>query len=373
MDIKQKHLLLQMLKLNKAMLKAKEMEGKSVVYFRKEVIDEAVARLQTNSDASLVLFGVKNTGQIGLELVQKLQTKIGFLFHTVDKMSERGRAIDVDLTNPLTGRIMTGSSSGGCINILKGINDLAIGTDGGGSVLGPAISTGLYAIMAKGLGLKGSKVRKSTDNINFRPGIGIISHDYELCKEAIGVLADVKKFDLQEIQNKRLKIAVPKEGAVLLPNGQDMRKTLTKAIKRLREFVDFVEIDFHDLQNRNSAISQCQDLFTDDTDIIMTMEGPIDLFGLGDSVLGSFGEIGAQIQNNSGKYLLKIANMVNATAVAIPTGNLGMGVLLIGKEGIEIGKAVITLGDIIRELYPIPELFKRYFSKSSQQEDFGFF
>ena len=44
---------------------------------------------------------------------------------------------------------MTGSSSGSCINILLGINDFALGTDGGGSVLGPAMSTGLYSIMAK--------------------------------------------------------------------------------------------------------------------------------------------------------------------------------------------------------------------------------
>ena len=59
MDTIQRNLLQQMKKLNMAMMRAKELEGRSVVYFRKEVLEEAVITLSENPDAALVLFGVK--------------------------------------------------------------------------------------------------------------------------------------------------------------------------------------------------------------------------------------------------------------------------------------------------------------------------
>jgi hypothetical protein len=55
------------------------------------------------------------------------------VFLTIDKAAHLGRAIDPDLNNPITYREMTGSTSGSPINILRGLNDFAIGTDGGGS------------------------------------------------------------------------------------------------------------------------------------------------------------------------------------------------------------------------------------------------
>lgn len=372
MDILKDNLLLQMKKLNKAMLMAKAMENKSVVYFRKEVLEEAVTTLTEDPTASLVLFGVKNTNQIDLELVKRLKTIKGFLFHTVDKMSERGRAIDVDLVNPLTGRVMTGSSSGSCVNILRGINDVAIGTDGGGSVLAPAMSTGLFSIMGKGLGLEGSHLRTSTDNINFVPGIGVISHDYDLCKKAIGALSNVREIRSSDVQNKKVRAAVPKEGSVRLPNGKDMRGQLDKVVHEISRSVEIVEKDFKNIEDRHHGISICEDLFNEGIDLIITLEGPIDLYGTGDSVLGLFGQTGKAIQNHSGKYLLKIANMIDGTAVTIPSDELGMGILVIGKKGIESGKRAITLGDTIRTLFPKPDLFARYFIEDYKQEDLGF-
>jgi len=373
MDTSQKNLLLQMRKLNKAMLKAKEMEAKSVVYLRKEVLEEAVITLTRNPDTPLTLFGVKNTGQINMGIVKKLQEKEGFLFHTVDKMSERGRAIDVDIVNPLTGRVMTGSSSGGCVNILRGINDIAIGTDGGGSVLAPAMSTGLFSIMAKGLGLKGESQRVSTDNISFTPGIGVISHDYSLCKSAIDCLCSIRNISSKALKNRKLKIAIPSKGSVLLPNGMDMRGALDKVIYEINPLVEFVEKDFKGIENRQRAISLCEDIFSDDIDIIITVEGPIDLYGQGDSVLGLWGKTGLDIQNNSGKYFLKAANMIDATAITIPTGDLGMGILITARKGIDTGRLAIELGDIIGKLYSAPALFNRYFIEGYKQDDIGFF
>ncbi|KUO71283.1 MAG: hypothetical protein APF77_19775 [Clostridia bacterium BRH_c25] len=372
MDTTQRNLLQQMKKLNKAMLKAKELEGKSVVYSRKEVLEEAVITLSENPDAALALFGVKNTGQIDLDMVRKLQDSKGYLFHTVDKMADRGRAIDTDLINPLTGRVMTGSSSGGCVNILRGINDIAIGTDGGGSVLAPAISTGLYSIMAKGLGLAGKKAHVSTDNIAFVPGIGVISHSYELCRNAITILCDFGEILEEELKKKRLLIAIPKEDSVTLPGGQDMRSKLSKAVEGISGLTELVEKDFCGIENRHKAIEFCRSLFDEGIDIIITAEGPVDLLGTGDSVLGSQGRAGSLLQDSSGKYLVKAANMVNATAVTIPSGDLGTGIVLTGKPGIDAGRAVIALGGVVAGLYTVPELFRSYFIEGYDKEDIGF-
>ena len=72
----------------------------------------------------------------------------GFLTHTRDRMSLGGRAVDMQLVNPLTGRHMTGSSSGTALNVFYGINDLGVGTDGGGSVLAPAAALNLYGFIS---------------------------------------------------------------------------------------------------------------------------------------------------------------------------------------------------------------------------------
>ncbi len=367
------NLLFQMQKTSKRVIKAKEMEGKSVVYSRKEVVDEAVITLRENPEADIVLFGVKNTNQIDKHTVETLQKIEGFLFHTVDKMSERGRAIDVDIINPLTGRVMTGSSSGGCANILRGVNDIAIATDGGGSVIAPAISTGLYSIMAKGMGLKGSSQKKSTDNIVFTPGIGVISHNYDLCVKAVEVLTgETNNIDKTNIKSRKIRVAIPKKGAIILPNGIDMRRIIDKAINKAEHMAEFVEVDVGELDDRNNIISTYQKITSKGIDMIMTAEGPIDVFGIGDSVLGIWGETGKSIQNKSGKYFLKVANMVDATTVSIPTQELGISILLVGKTGIESGKNVIGLGNIIKDTFDIPQLFSRYFIDSYKDEGLGY-
>ncbi|MBS4538735.1 hypothetical protein GOQ27_09685 [Clostridium sp. D2Q-11] len=371
MDSTQKNILMQMNKVSKAVLKAKEEEG-SVVYCRKEILEEAVITLEENPDSSLVLFGVKNTEEIDKKLVERLKENNGYLFHTIDKMSERGRAIDIDLINPLTGRVMTGSSSGGCVNILKGINDLAIGTDGGGSVLAPAISTGLFSIMAKGMGLKGTSIKASTDNIKFTPGIGVISHSYDICKSAIETLITKKNVSIDENKNEKIKIVIPKKESILLPNGIDMRESLNGVIDGIKDSVEIIEKDFNKIESRLEAIPFCEEIFKEDIDIIITMEGPIDIYGLGDSVLGTWGKVGSNIQNESGKYLLKVANMIDATAVTIPTRELGIGVLIIAKKGLESGKSAIKLGDMIRKLYSVPELYSRYFIEGYKKKNKGF-
>lgn len=258
---------------------------------------------------------------------------------------------------------MTGSSSGSCINILLGINDFALGTDGGGSVLGPAMSTGLYSIMGKGLGIKGNRNKLSTDKIAFTPGIGVISYDYNLCMEVINSISPIEYINEDELKQYRIKGAIPK--------SIDQNSNFYDVINRLKNIVEFVEIDFGDTSSRQKLISKCEKLFKDDIDIIITEEGPIDLYGKGDSVLGTWGNIGKHIQNSSGKQLLKIANMINATGVTIPTEELGVGILILGKEGVERGNLCISLGNIVKDIFSTPDLFKDYFINGYRRKKGG--
>lgn len=82
---------------------------------------------------------------------------------------------------------MTGSTSGGAVNILKGAIDLCLGTDGGGSVLAPALATNLPAFMGNGIGLRGGQGR-STDGIPFMAGLGVIGCTLDMVLEATELL-----------------------------------------------------------------------------------------------------------------------------------------------------------------------------------------
>ncbi len=356
----------QVLKVSKAMEKAEKYINKTITYRKKNVMDDAVIALKNNPDTNIHLFGVKDTNQIPKELVSTLSQLNGFVFHTVDVMAEGGRAIDVNLINPLTGKVMTGSSSGSCVNILLGINDFVIGTDGGGSVLAPAISCGLYSIMGKGLGLQGNTKRQSTDSIEFIPGIGVISHDFELCKNVVKELIDTIT-----VKPTKYKIAIPKEGSNILPSGIDMFALIKKILEEFIDELEIIEIPEPIPHERTETIKLLQDLF-EKVDLVITAEGPIDLYNLGDSVLGQWGKTGAKVQSNSGKYFIKVANMVNATAINIPTEELATSIVVMAPQGIDQGFKAISLAEKISNIYKKPDLFTKYFIESYKQKRSGF-
>lgn len=331
----------------KAALVAAQNVGGSVDYARRGSLDEAYAILTEDPQGHLRLFGVKNTDQISGDLVQKLKGLPGFIFHTVDTMAPGGRAVDPNLVNPLTGRMMTGSSSASCINILLGINDLALATDGGGSVLAPAIATGLYSIMAKGLGLKGSRFRISSDSIQFVPGIGLISHSYDLCTQAITHLTGVE-----------VSAAPCPPLALIKPRDPQLYPVMEQVRSALKAEVSILENP--SCQDRNSMIAFLETEFKR-SPLILSFEGPVDLEGYGDSVLGVWGNLGQAVQAKGGKDLLKVANMVDATAVGVPAQELACGVLILAAPGRETGSAALALGAVLAKSLPRPQLFEEYF------------
>lgn len=355
-----------------AMIRSKEEEGGTVVSFQKSMIEEAATALCKGQE-KITLFGVKNTNQLSTDLVRKLSKEKQFVFHTVDSMSDRGRALDVNCINPLTGRVMTGSSSGGCINILKGINDLAIGTDGGGSVLAPALSTQLYSIMGKGLGLMGSAQKVSTDGLSFIPGVGVISHTYSRCVEAIRILCDITDEEwLDRPMSVPMRVAIPVEDSILLPDGRDMTVSLEKHLSMLPKSIAIEKVKVPNLQNRHESIPFIQHLFESGIDVIMTLEGPIDLYGYGDSIMGVWGKTGQNEVSQSGKYLVKSANMVNATAITIPTDELATGIVMLSKTGRQSGINLMQLGIKIAACFKRPALYENYFLGDDSPKDNAF-
>lgn len=389
-------------KVYKARILAEQNLYKSVISINKASEEEA-----KNKEKDFLTFGVKNTVDIPKSLVDKLRKDSKYLLLTVDKMSHLGRSIDTDLINPLTYRCMTGSSSGTAINILKGINDFGIGTDGGGSVLAPALSTNLYSFIGSGVGLVTGKESLSTDSISFTGGIGIISKNFPILKNVVFDILD-KEIQNDKIRNKecnendsdvlnkrknindtKLRIAIPKHNSIILPDDIDMRVEIDKVISNLNKHkvfeekqlknqldsknsnvpeekgikLEFIEYSFDNIYERNIAIKEIKNIFDKDiADIILTYEGPIDIYGYDETIQKSFkGKAEKKITSNGGKGIVKAINMCKCTGITIPGDKLASGFVICAKEGIQGLINAFTLGQAIDECIEKNEMFNRYF------------
>ena len=81
--------------------------------------------------------------------------------------------------------------------------------------------------------------------------------------------------------------------------------------------------------------------------------------GFGDSVFGHFDERTKQIQRKAQKGLLRVANMVGATAISIPTNELGVSYLGICES--VPSKIQFMIGKMEQLVIPQDELIERYF------------
>lgn len=411
-------------KLYKTKILAEQNLYRSVISINKNLEEES-----ENKEKDYLTFGVKNTVDIPISLVDKLRKNSKYLFATIDKMSHLGRSIDTDLINPLTYRCMTGSSSGTAVNILKGINDFGIGTDGGGSVLAPALSTNLYSFIGSGVGLVTGKEGLSTDSISFTGGIGVISKSFFILK---GVAEDILEKKIKYSEDK-IRVLIPKNNSIILPDGIDMRLEIDKVIqcinenKRVYENNDvknnnqdndikystfkvngyedklldekiksnkenkifdgkitsdeyklyedkisrdeikskfeFIEYSFDNIYERNIAIKEIKNIFDNDiADIILTYEGPIDVYGYDETIQRSFkGKAEKEITSNGGKGIVKAINMCKCTGITIPGEKLASGFVICAKEGIQGLVNAFTLGKVIEESIEKNEMFNRYF------------
>lgn len=336
---------------------AKRELGKSVIRINPLISQEQEAKIE---DA--LYFGVKNTNQIPCALFDKLRENKNYLWLTVDKMADKGRGVDTDLVNPITYRAMTGSTSGGAVNILKGINDFAIGTDGGGSILGPAMSCQLPAMIGSGLDVFVNQESLSTDSITFRGSVGIIAKRLNI---AVKVFEEFlgKTLDCDTNFKEKLKIIVPQQGSVTTPDNVDMTEKLTPYIELLKGLnCEFIYVDFTGINNRQTAIDKIEESFNKyHGDIILTNEGPIDVHGYGETIPEAFGKAGGQLTENNGKFLLRAANMCKTTAVTIPTMDIASGLLVIGNYGLKNAMNVIKIARELEAAINLPEVWTRYY------------
>ncbi|MBY6277477.1 hypothetical protein [Symbiobacterium thermophilum] len=330
-------------------------------------LGRSVAALAPGADATdpgneVLRLGIKDTPAIGDELRRRLAAEPGLAWLTVDRAAPGGRAVDTGLLNPLTGRPMTGSTSGGPVNILLGIIDLCVGTDGGGSVLGPAAATGLAGIIGSGLGLTCPVERVSTDGFAFRPALGVIARDWPTARTGFRALLRASgAAEPPAAPLAGLRVALPRPGSVTLPDGADMAAELEPYLRPLwAAGAEPVAVDMTGIAARERAMALLREIWAT-ADLAVTLEGPVDLFGLGDSVVGSLGPPGAALQARGGKYLLRALNLVGCTGIALPVPRLSSGLILAGPPGPVGAARALAAADLLAPSLRMPPLFERYF------------
>ncbi|GEK89695.1 Amidase [Alkalibacterium putridalgicola] len=297
--------------------------------------------------------GVKDRPEIPDSLVTTFESTKHYGLHTVDAFSLGGRAIDTRLRNPITGRPMTGSSSGTAINVLTGINDLGIGTDGGGSVLAPAMSLNLFGFISPSICKEHtSKFRKySTDAHAFTPSIGFITREFDALIRAIEVVIPVPT---QNNQNNHFDL--------LEING---------ALEKNEHLTDSISTtDKVDLNESRELLIPYLEENLGKHDCIISKEGPVDFQGLGDTVLGHMGPQAKEHQHKGNKGLIRVANMAGAAAVTIPTGEHATSYVLLCKDTPEdISRMLAFASDLANKQDP---LLKNYFMNFSHYFSDGF-
>ena len=279
-----------------------------------------------------ILVGIKNVKSIPNTLMKKLE-KTDFGLHTIDKKSRlAGRAVDIELINPITGHYMSGSSSGTALNVFAGINDLGIGNDGGGSVLAPAMCVNIYGFISKLIEEdRKQNLKPNTDGIVTTNSIGFMTRDKEILYKAIYDSIGIK----------------PSEdyGLVFSDKEYENIKSTTIEIKDpllpRKELTDYL-VD---------TLKKC--------DVFMIKEGPIDLYGFGDSLFGHFDERTKKIQEQSGKGYVRVCNIAGATTMCIPCKELGCATLLMCESTKEKIEKLLCLSKYIEDVHD--ELIERYF------------
>ena len=304
----------------------------------------------------VIYVGIKDHKAIPTSLIKKLEEEGTYVLHTIDKSSAGGRAIDISLRNPITGNCMTGSSSGTALNVFLNINDLGIGTDGGGSVLAPAMSLQLFGFISPQVEHENmEKHRKeSTDGLTFVPSIGFITRDWDLMEHTVRHMMDLTEMQQNKIQPRILFSA----------------KNMQQMEKKEDLFQQAKEVEFPPLDgDREELIGFLKNILPQ-CDILISCEGPVDVRSLGDSVFGHFDAWTQVKQKESGKGFIRVANMAGATAVCIPAKELGCGWVLICESNPE--KIDLMLEQAKKMVISPDKLTRKYFGNLDMYFDRGY-
>lgn len=347
--------------------------GRSVVAINPHAEEDAL-----HKHSGYLTIGLKDTAAIPKWLIDALLGSEDHLVLTIDKMSDLGRSIDTELVNPLTYRCMTGSSSGGAINVLKGINDVCVGTDGGGSVLAPALATNLYAIMGQGAGLATSG-GVSTDNMPFKMGAGFIGNSFAAVLEMLVFALQVKGDSAEGISEtigcmtgtaavaeevRSFVVGIPKRQTAAAPDGGDMGERCYEALSLLEDCQPhIIEAEFDDIYRRMSTVENLRALWEKNSDfLVMDIEGPIDVFSYDETIPWGFaGSAPKLVAGIRSKALCKAINIVGGSAVVIPSTELATGILIACGPGVKQLQNACKLAYLLDVRRRLPPYLARYF------------
>lgn len=326
--------------------------GRSVVRVNENAAGEAAGKV-----SAPLLFGVKNTDALSAPLIDRLRLDRRFLWIAIDRMADFGRSVDTDLINPLTYRAMTGSTSGGCVNILKGIEDICIGTDGGGSVLAPALSCNLWSFMGKGVGLTAGGEALSTDGLSFTPGVGVIGNNLDAVTDAAETLMGAPFGP----SLSPVRLAMPAPGCLALPDGRDGAEELTPLLSDLPD--DF-SVSFHafaDPYSREETVPALRKL-AESADVLLSFEGPVDVFSYDETIPRRFGgSAPARVAGTHSKAFIKSVNMAGWSAFTVPSAQLAAGFVVACAPGRAAAAAGLRLASWLTARVRLPEVFTRYY------------
>ncbi len=274
--------------------------------------------------------GVKNVPAVPADFISRLG-KAGYVLHTLDRASYGGRAVDIGLKNPVTGRPMTGSSSGTAMNVFLHFNDLGVGTDGGGSVLAPAMSLNLYGLISPLLcpGQMKKYEKRSTDGISFAPSLGLMARSLSELQNGLEAGLDWPVRHMEAVgEEEAIRILRLDGGKVLDGKGKMVGEAPDLSGSR-KELIAFLQ----------EYLPEC--------DCLISREGPVDINGMGDTVFGHFDENTAYCQRKSGKGLIRVANMAGATALCVPEKALGCGQVLLCQSVPEKIKKILRAAEAL--------------------------
>lgn len=292
--------------------------------------------------------GVKNKKHIPHSLLNKLTNNGNYLFHTVDAYSLGGRAVDIFLKNPISGKSMTGSSSGTAINVLVGINDLGIGTDGGGSVLAPAMSVNLFGFISNLIEEDYVKqfVNQSTDKISFTVSIGYITRTFQEMQRALNATFP------------ELKTIVKKTNPLSIFTLDEQK--VASALSQENKNTKITSLSHPDIYGPREPLIAFLETHLANCDFLISEEGPVDYQGFGDTVIGHMGEKTYEQQLLAKKGLIRVVNMANATAIVVPKKEFATGYVLICESTFEKIEPMLRFAEKLA--LPPDELINRYFS-----------
>ena len=289
------------------------------------------------------LTGIKNISSIPNTLMHKLE-KDGFVLHTIDKKSTlAGRAVDTDLYNPITGNYMSGSSSGTAINVFAGINDLGIGNDGGGSVLAPAMCVNIIGFISRLIEQdREMKLKPNTEGMSVPNSIGFMARDREILLKAIQSSINI----------------VPASDYGKVFSDKEYENIQSEVIPLLEDHIERKEL----LPFVQSTLSKC--------DVLIKTEGPVDIYGFGDSLFGHFDARTKAIQQAANKGYVRICNIAGASALCLPQKELGMSTLLMCESKEDKIAKMLKLAEYIKD--EKDALIERYFLDYSSYFNEGY-